>query len=166
MNDCRPKLKMERTSLESWLDFCAVLLLAYVWVLLYMEWDFLPSKIPTHFGALGKPDNWGGKSSLWMLPMIGSALALLLTVVRHFPHLANYPWRITSDNAAVQYRIIRSMLSWLQLELVWIFAYLEWGTLQVAMGKTNGLNPAFLMLMLIAIFGTVTYYLIKSYQSK
>ncbi len=83
-----------------------------------------------------------------------------------FPSLRQLSLRITSDNAAIQYRIIRSMLSWLQLELVWIFAYLEWGTLQVARGKTNGLNPAFLMLMLIAIFGTVAYYLIKGYQSK
>jgi hypothetical protein len=93
-------------------------------------------------------------------------LAALLTVVRHFPNLANYPWPITKDHAAIQYRIIRSMLSWLKLELVWIFAYLEWGTLQVAKGRANGLNPAFLMLTLMAIFGTIAYYLIKGYQSR
>jgi uncharacterized membrane protein len=166
MNGRRPKLMLERTSLENWLDLCTVVLLAYLWILLYAEWDFLPSKIPTHFGPLGKPDSWGGKSSLWMLPMIGSGLALLLTVVRHYPHLSNYPWQITDDNAAAQYRITRSMLSWLKLELVWIFAYLEWGILQVAKEKASGLNPIILILTLVTIFGTVAIYLVKGYQSR
>lgn len=101
-----------------------------------------------------------------MLPLISSSLAALLTVVRHFPNLGNYPWPITEDNAAIQYRLSRSMLSWLKLELVWIFAYLEWGTLQVAKEKASGLNSAVLLLILVAILGTVAFYLVKGYQSR
>jgi len=164
-NVCRPKVALQRIPLENLLDFAVVASLVYVWGLLFLEWNVLPDKIPTHFGVLGNPDGWGSKSTLIMLPCISTALSVLLSVVSHFPNLANYPWPITEANVVAQYRNIRSMLAWLKLELVWIFVYLEWGTIQVAQGNKEGLNPTFLFLTLAIIAITITIHLIKGYKS-
>jgi uncharacterized membrane protein len=165
-NVCRPKVALQRIPLENLLDFGVVASLVYVWGLLFIEWNVLPDKIPTHFGALGNPDGWGSKSTLFMLPCISTALSILLSVVSYFPNLANFPWPITEANAVAQYRNIRSMLAWLKLEIVWIFVYLEWGTIQVAQRNKEGLNPTFLFLTLAIIAITIAMHLIKGYKSR
>lgn len=49
-------------------------------------WPDLPDRIPTHFGIDGKPDAWGKKESIFLLPVImggmGLFVYLLLTNIR------------------------------------------------------------------------------------
>ncbi|HLO79938.1 MAG TPA: SdpI family protein [Chitinophagaceae bacterium] len=51
-------------------------------------WPDLPATIPTHFGVDGKPDAWGKKESIFMLPAIMGGVSLfvflLLSNLRKF----------------------------------------------------------------------------------
>lgn len=51
-------------------------------------WPGLPDTIPTHFGIDGKPDAWGKKQSIFMLPAIMGGMSLfvylLLSNIRKF----------------------------------------------------------------------------------
>jgi len=40
---------------------------ALVWV----NYSRLPERVPIHFGLDGKPDGWGVRSWIWLLPVVG-----------------------------------------------------------------------------------------------
>jgi uncharacterized membrane protein len=162
----RPVLELKYTPMEKLLEVLALAGLLYTAALLFTEWDQLPLRIPKHFGISGEPDGWGDKSNLSVLLLVGAGLYALLTILGFFPHLGNYPWEITVENAARQYRITRSLLAWLKMELVWLFAYIEWCTIQVAKGRANGLSPHLLLTVVLVLLGTVGFHIIRAYQNR
>jgi len=89
-----------------------------------------------------------------------------LTVLSRYPHIYNYAWPITLQNAATQYRLARQMVIVLKTEIVWIFAYLDWQTIQTALGRAQGLGQAFLPIFLFIIFGSLGFYLYKGFQAR
>jgi hypothetical protein len=154
------------TSTEVALEVIAMAGLLLICALTLLFWASLPAVIPTHFDFSGVPDAWGGKESLLIFPVMSLALYGLLTLVNRYPHKFNYLWPITAQNAPDQYRLAHALLVWLKLEVVLLFAYLEWLTLQTALGQTAGLGLLFLPLTLLAIFGTVGVYLYRAYQRR
>jgi len=129
-------------------------------------WSSLPEEIPTHFSISGAPDGWGGKSTLLVLPAIGLVIYIGLTILSRYPHVYNYLWHITPQNAKMQYENSRQMIILLKTEIVWLFAYIVWQTIQTALGKAKGLGAEFLPIFLILIFGTVGFHLFKAYQAR
>lgn len=96
----------------------------------------------------------------------GGFLYILLTVVSKFPHTFNFPWAITEENAERQYQIGRAMIGSLKTELVWLFTYIEFGVIQVALGKIKGLGMLFLPITLIIVFGTILIWVVKGYKAR
>ena len=41
----------------------------------------LPDRIPTHFNISGQPNAWGPPKMLWLLPVIGTGLYVLMTAL-------------------------------------------------------------------------------------
>jgi uncharacterized membrane protein len=121
----------------------------------FVWWKKIPDLIPTHFGLSGKVDDWGGKGSLWLLPGIGAGLYALITFVSRFPHTFNYPWPITPTNAEKQYHIGRMMINFIKVETVWLFVYLDWNIIQVAMSKSTGIGISFLPIVIIVVILTI-----------
>ncbi|MDI3341340.1 MAG: DUF1648 domain-containing protein [Sphaerobacter sp.] len=151
----RPVLDLPRGPSEVVAELLALAGVIGTLVVLRRAW---PDRVPTHFGPTGEPDAWGRKAWLLFPPLVMMVLYTALTILSRYPHIFNYPWRITAENAARQYRLARTMLSWLKAELVWLFAYLTWGTVRVAQGEAAGLGVAFLPVALLAIFGTLGVY--------
>jgi uncharacterized membrane protein len=60
--------------------------------------DTLPKRIPTHFGANGQLNGWGPPGSLWLLPIVGVGLYLLISIVSLFSASFNFPVRSTPAN--------------------------------------------------------------------
>lgn len=162
----RPILNIPYSQLEVMLEVIAAAGLIVLIVFVIISWPELPDQIPSHFGASGLPDAWSRKLSIWSLPGIGAGLYLLLTIVSKFPHTFNFPWAVTEENAERQYQIGRTMVVSLKAELTWLFTYIEFGVIQVAMGKTNGLGMLFLPITLIIVFGTIAICLFKGYKAR
>jgi hypothetical protein len=116
--------------------------------------------------ASGVPDGWSGKGSIWLLPGVTVGLYVLLTVLSKFPHAFNYLWAITEENAERQYIIARTMVRSLKAELIILFTYMEYATVQTAMGEINGLGIIFVPITLVVIFGTIAMFLIQGYKAK
>ena len=89
-----------------------------------------------------------------------------LTILNRYPHIFNYPVEITEQNAVRQYEIARSLLCALKAEIVWIFTYIEWRTIQVASDQAVGLSPLFLPILLVLIFGTIGLSLFRAYRAR
>ncbi len=162
----RPVLQIPKSSLEIGLETAAALGILTMLYVTIKSWPLLPQTIPHHFGVSGRPDAWGGKWTLWLLPGISLVLYVGLTILSRHPHIYNYPWPLTEQNAAAQYHIARTLLGALKTEIVVIFAYLQQQTIEVALGKAEGLGIIFLPIFLILIFGTIGIYFVKAYQAR
>jgi hypothetical protein len=101
-----------------------------------------------------------------VLPIIGLALYLGLSVLTRFPHRYNYPWPITPDNAERQYRLARVFLTVLKAELVWFFGYLKMIAVEVAHRRSDGLGQEFLPIFLLTTFGSIGLYFFISYRTR
>ena len=89
--------------------------------LLAYYWTALPPVVPTHFGITGMPDAWGSKW-LELLPLaLGTVLYGGLTIMGRYPHLFNYPWPITQENAPQHYQLARTLVTALKTEIMWLF---------------------------------------------
>src|SRR5713226_3618773 len=162
----RPVLRLENTPTELALDLCALIVIAWQWLLAFQTWAALPGVIPTHFGASGPADDFGPKWTLVLLPAASIVFDVAFTWLRRMPHIYNYAWPITEQNAQRQYALARLLMSWLKLELVSLFAFLEWTITQAALKHIAGLNILFLPVTLGVIFGTAGIFLLKAYQAR
>ncbi|MGH7453559.1 MAG: DUF1648 domain-containing protein, partial [bacterium] len=133
--DARPVLKISRSSFEITLSIFGALGILIMIFVIGTYRSSLPQVIPTHFGISGEPDGWGGKSTLWVLPMLSLVIYIGLTILSRYPHVYNYLWLITPQNAKVQYQNSRQMIILLKTEIVWLFVYIVWQTIQTALGK-------------------------------
>ncbi len=125
----------------------------------------LPESIPVHFGFDGVPDRFGPRHTIWLLPGIGILLYAGLMWLVNYPHLFNYPVRLTTGNIYRQYRYAQRVLRIIATLVVIMFAYLKYMGIQVAFGQLDALPTFPLFLLLAAIFGTVGLYIYKALKS-
>lgn len=154
----RPILSIPRSPAAAVLDIVAAAGAVLSVALPVQSWKALPPVIPVHFGLSGMPDGWGAKAILWLFPALSAAIYVGLTVMSRFPHTFNYPVPITEENAARQYQIACELLSWLKAELICLFGWIAWRTVQVALGKAEGLGVGFVPAVVLAIFATTGFY--------
>ncbi|MDP4092075.1 MAG: DUF1648 domain-containing protein [Bacillota bacterium] len=170
MNDSnkRPKVKVPITAFEIILEAAGFILIVILMVKTITSYSTLPDRIPTHFNAAGRIDGWGGKGMLWFIPAIAGVMYIPMTLLGRFPRIFNYAVPITSENAAKQYRLARQMITALKLEITALLFYIQWMTIKSANAKEfgTGLGIAFLPITLVAIFGTIIFYIVKSIKNR
>jgi len=117
----------------------------------------LPDIIPTHYDSQGKADGHGAKSSIWMLPILGTLMYLLMLKLNQYPHIFNYQQKITEQNAEKQYTIATRMLRIVNVSVVRVFTYLTYSTIWIAMGKHSHLSALFTPLVCVSVFVLVGF---------
>lgn len=162
----QPKLIVPVTGLERSLNVIALIVM--IWSIAYVcvQWADLPSRIPIHFNGKGQADGWGSKGTLIILPVISLLLYCGLTVMSRFPHAFNYPIPITERNAAGQYLLAKKLIGWVTLEVVALFAYITWASVQSAHGHGDGLGAWSLPIILFVVFGTLAIYFVRALRMK
>ncbi|MBP1991454.1 DUF1648 domain-containing protein [Paenibacillus eucommiae] len=133
---------------------------------LFSVWSQLPEQVPQHYNAAGEVDKWGGRGVLFPLPILSALLYAGQSVLSKFPQSFNYLSPVTEENAPRQYITARMMISWLKLQLVVLFSYIEWDMIQSALGKSGGLGLWFLPVTLVVVFGTIIFYAVRSVRIK
>jgi len=120
----------------------------------------LPERIATHFGADGRPNGWGSPTMLLMLPVIVLAVYGLMTLVAQFPSTFNYPVRVTAENRARLEELSLQMISWLKVEIVCLFTFIQWFIIQSARQGTLTMSPLVVPLCIATIFATVGWHIV------
>ena len=133
-----------------------------MWVLFLYAFFKLPLTIPIHFGASGKPDGYGNKAILFILPVIGTLIYFGLTWLNQYPQVYNYPIKITEANAQQQYTRATRMMRFLKVAILFIFALIILFTYLTATGFTNGLGSWFLPFSIAIFFAPTIYFIIQS----
>ena len=135
-------------------------------MLLLIIWGDLPEEIPRHFGITGHPAEWSDRWSA----VVGIAIAVLiyvgLTLLARVPHIYNYPWPITEQNATIQYRLARSLVIWLNAVCVLMMVSIVWSQARVALGDTDRVNPFMIMGFIIAIHVVLVLFVYRAYRCK
>jgi uncharacterized membrane protein len=134
--------------------------------LLLFYFPDLPDKIPAHFNAAGEVDRFDSKASIWIFPSIGLLLYLGLSGLNQFPHIFNYPVKITQENTDYQYRIATKMIRTLKAVILIFFFYTVYMTVQIGIGNQDGLQVFALPLFLFALFGTLIFYVAQSIRNR
>lgn len=122
-------------------------------------WSTLPAKLPMHYNASGEIDRYGSRAELFIMPVIGILMYGLLTLVTSFPSTWNIPVTITRENRFRVYQCTKSMLILMKLEVIALFAYIEYQII----GQSE-LPGSFLGIVLIVIFGTMIYFIRRMYK--
>jgi uncharacterized membrane protein len=161
----RPKLKIQLSLSDKLIEGAGWVLLFFFWGFTLVQYSYLTDTIPVHFDASGKPDGFGGKGSIWDLPIVATVIFTGLTLLNKFPHIFNYPTQITPENALEQYQMATRMIRFLKLVLVVIFNLIAVQTIRHAKGETEGLGIWLLPLTLGLIFIPLFYYLGKAMKS-
>lgn len=150
----RPVLRLSATPQERALLIVALAGVACCVLPLILWWAALPQTVPSHFDISGRPNAYSSKWWLLLLPALSVVITAGFTILTRYPHLFNYPVRVTPKNALHLYRTGRLLLRWINAVLAWVFAVIEWQTLQVTLGKAAGL-PQWFPLVTVALIALV-----------
>jgi uncharacterized membrane protein len=162
----QPRIKIKLTLPDWIIEFIAISFLIILIAIPLIYYNSLPDMIPVHFNAAGLPDGFGSKSTLWILPLTSVFLYLLLTVLEAFPHIYNFPVKITPGNAVIQYRLATRLIRILKTVLLILFSFISYKTIKTATGDTTGLGKAFLPVFLLITFGVIIIYIVHSLNNR
>lgn len=131
--------------------------------------NYLPATIPTHFDVAGKPDGYGSKMIILLLPGITLGMNLLLALICRLPaYKYNYTITITRENAERQYRMSKTFISLIRLLVVLMLTFLNMFVLYSTF--RGGLNPivmfAVISIMPVAMLGAVIVYFVKAMNAE
>lgn len=152
--------KLPFSALDYVLEAASLLGIIIAVAAIYYYWPSLPEQIPQHYGAGGKVDAYGGKTIIFMLPVISLALYGFLSLIRWFS-----PATSGKSITPRQWRLTMDMVNWLKALTVWTFTYLSWMTLQIALGLAHSLHPAFTPIVLAATTLFIGFYAWKIKRS-
>lgn len=153
-----------------WSAAVLVFTLIASWGLACYWWPDVPERVPLHFDFAGQPDRYGerGYWSWFLLPTLASGFGLLFGVLlprwvgwlaERDPKLINIPdkQRFLSLDVAQRRRALRPLLALLQVlaaEIAVLFAWIQYGTLQVARGAWTHLPTAFVFVVIGVLVAT------------
>jgi uncharacterized membrane protein len=162
MTTKRPKLKIKKSPLDmliigmGWIGALGLILVP---ALYFAE---LPDSIPRHFDAKGYPDAYGSKWNLWVLSAIGIAIFAGIKFLANKPEILNYPVKIDESNAKRQYTMAQRMLRTLNVVIAYVFLYLIYSTVKIALNRAETTGKYALPVILGAMTVILMGYLFAS----
>lgn len=154
----RPKIEIQLNRADHILARSAWLVLIILVALPLIFYSQLPEEIPVHYGADGKPDRWGARSQIFLMPTIGLVLFLILRWLAKHPQWLNYTVEITSENAHRHYRNSIRLLHSMNLLILLFFLYIHVTTLLLSFGHEGGLGSVFLWLFMVLMLVVPGYF--------
>lgn len=162
----KPRINPPLRTTDILIEALAGICLAYMIIEIIVDYPGLTSEVPINFGADGRPDAWGSKTSLLILPLVAVILYAGLTVLNFYPHIFNYPVQITDKNATKQYQLAKSLIIALKFTTTGLFLYIQLQTINVAKSLQSGLGTSFLILVIIGSFIPIIIYFILASKNK
>ncbi len=139
------------------------LLLLALWVYTIVALNSLPDRIPTHFNFAGEADDYGSKTTLWMLPVIASILVGLMSVIKKHPKYLNMPFAITDENRERQTDLTCGLLSAIACAVPILFGLIIYSTVRYV---RDGSFDMPIVLLLSIVFVPIIFYFILAYRAR
>jgi hypothetical protein len=157
----------KKTAYDKILEIVAIVALLGSFCPLMLYNTINPDAIfPVHYNFSGV-DRWGGRSSLWIIPLIGLASYIGLSIIQKYPKIYNYPCKVTKQNANYLYRLGVQLMRHVKVCFMIILAY---ANNDMYLGAIKGISPTPIVyiILMAGMFIPVIIYTIKMtrYKSK
>ncbi|WP_452223052.1 DUF1648 domain-containing protein [Lacinutrix chionoecetis] len=136
-NDSRPKLTLKKDQAQRILEYATFGLLCIALLYTVLNYNNLPEQVPMHFNLSGEVDSYGEKSFVWFPILIGFVLCIGIYKLNKYPHLFNYPDKITKENAEKHYTSAVKMMSWLNFLMALLFAVVTYQIVSLGMSGAS-----------------------------
>lgn len=161
----RPKIKVPPSSFGKILLTISGVFFILLWCLTAYGLYSLPDLIPVHFNFKGEIDRQGSKNNLLILPLLGTAIFIILSLLVRYPHKFNYAVPITEENAAKQYANAILMMRWLLAAVMIILFSLVLGTILVVQKVNLNISYILLPLLLGLLIVPMFVFIVRSFKS-
>ena len=144
-------------NISFFLKLSSFFLLVFIWVYTMITYGKLPETVPIHFGLDGTADGFGSKNTNWFLAGISSAIFILIMYLSQNPNAPglNIPENLKKDPAISEF-----VVSILSVLIMFLFANINYESIQVSLGKVEGLSHItnyILGVMLLFIISMMIY---------
>jgi hypothetical protein len=160
----RPRIEVSRTLPDYVGEALAISGVLGGVLLLLILWADLPQEIPQRFGITGHPADWTDRWIAFFPVSMAVGLYIGLTFLNRYPHIFNYPWPINEHNAVIQYRLARSMITWLKALCVLMLVAIVWSQARVALGNLDSVSPFMIMGFIITINAVLLLFVYRAYR--
>ncbi|HPT29276.1 MAG TPA: DUF1648 domain-containing protein [Bryobacteraceae bacterium] len=110
--------------------------------LVAVNWSTLPDELPMHFGINGKPDRYGSRWQLLILPVVGIAIFVGMSL-----SAGTAEWL---GGVAPEKPFDAIMLVWTKTVVMALMCYCVWTIIRVARKQAEGMN-IFVMFGMVGI---------------
>ncbi len=159
-----PKIRISLTKTDWVLESIAWLFFIFFWICVIIGYFSLPDIIPTHFNAKGEIDNYGSKLTIFLLPAFSTIIFIFLSWINKYPHIFNYPVKITEENAEAQYRLATRLIRILKLSILVSFILIFYIVIQSISGINKYSVQLVILFILFIIISPFIYYIIKMFK--
>ncbi|HZV68040.1 MAG TPA: DUF1648 domain-containing protein [Saprospiraceae bacterium] len=164
--ESRPKLILELSPTDKFIEAAGWAALLLLWGLSILYYTNLPEIIPTHFDSSGQVNAYGSKMSLMFLPVLGTLLVIGLTILNMYPHIFNYPVKVTKETALRQYINATRMLRFFKLMVVLVISLMITIINHAATNNSGKISFLLMPITLGMIILPLVYFTIKAFRIK
>ena len=143
MNTKRPRIKVPFKTVDIIVELISITLLILMWGYCIINYFELPDTIATHFNAVGEPNGFGSKQTIWIIPIVATVMYIGLFILNKYPHMHNYMINITEENALKNYRFSTRVLRIVNFLCVLLLTYITYMIIESAFGKKFELGSWF-----------------------
>ena len=157
-----PKIEFKLTKLEKSLEIMGYFLLVALWIFVIFSYSSLPDQIP----SVGKADQYRGRNSIFIFPIICTFLFVLVSLRGNNPEDFFYKVKITEENREALYRNQLNFIRVSKIMVSSLFLLISMKTTQLSKSGSEELGIGFLLLCATIILLPVGYFTYKSYKLK
>jgi len=157
----RPKIKIEPSFSDRLLEIFTFVFIGIQWFFVVTKYSSMPEIIPIHYTWNGEADGWGGKWNLILTTSIGTLLSIGIYILNKYPHVFNYPVKITHENAKIQYKLAQRLMRIINLLMVLLFTHIIFEAMQINMGIEASKSWIFPLICVFLIVVLPIYFIVK-----
>ncbi len=152
-------MKIKNTIFDKIVEIICLILAIGVPLYIIINWSNIPDPLPMHYDLAGNVDRWGDKTELIILPIVTLIMYAFMSAIGYFPQVWNTGVSITEENRERVYRTLKYLVKTMKLIVVVDFSYMTINTLMC-----RDLPIWFTPVVLLIIFGNITFWLIRLFK--
>ena len=157
----RPKIKLLKNKTDIIIEIIGQVLLFSLWAIVITNYVYMSNTIPTHYGAGLKADHYGHKSNTFILIGVLTIIYIGMSILERFPHVYNYPVKITDKNYEKLYVLGVRMIKIIKIIIVLIMGYGVLNMVRSIYTNTETISPYYIAFSISGLIFTCIYFMLK-----
>ncbi|SEG27009.1 Protein of unknown function [Algoriphagus boritolerans DSM 17298 = JCM 18970] len=135
------------------LEITGMIVILGCFVFIASNYQDLPDSLPRHYGLDGVPDAYSAKGIIWVLPIVGLILYMVIGLVSNVPSMINIPFKPNPEKVEFYQKKYCRMIRVLNVVMVCIFAFLTYQSIQIGIGAKSQLPQYFSLVAITLLLG-------------